>query len=88
MSVTKTHPPATVPSAASPARMDGRRVHLRAVGKCSFRYWSTPASPSMARRLTLSFIVTSHTSINVATVDDTRAYVRDYLLPMITAFND
>jgi hypothetical protein len=42
----------------------------------------------MARRLTLSFIVTSHTSINVATVDDTRAYVRDYLVPMITAFND
>jgi AcrR family transcriptional regulator len=39
-------------------------------------------------RLTLSFIVTSHTSINLATVEDTRAYVRDYLLPMITAFND
>jgi AcrR family transcriptional regulator len=35
-------------------------------------------------RLTLSFIVTPHTSINLATVDDTRAYVRQYLLPMIT----
>jgi AcrR family transcriptional regulator len=36
-------------------------------------------------RLTLSFIVTPHTSINLATIDDTRAYVRRYLLPMITA---
>lgn len=35
-------------------------------------------------RLTLSFIVTPHTRINLATTDDTRAYVRDYLLPMIT----
>jgi AcrR family transcriptional regulator len=35
-------------------------------------------------RLTLSFIVTPHTTINLATTDDTRAYVRDYLLPMIT----
>lgn len=35
-------------------------------------------------RLTLSFIVTPHTSINLATIDDTRAYVRTYLLPMIT----
>jgi AcrR family transcriptional regulator len=35
-------------------------------------------------RLTLSFIVTPHTSINLATIDDTRAYVRDYLLPMTT----
>ena len=34
-------------------------------------------------RLTLSFIVTPHTSINLATIDDTREYVRDYLLPMI-----
>jgi hypothetical protein len=36
-------------------------------------------------RLTLSFIVTPHTSINLASIDDTRAYVRAYLLPMITA---
>jgi AcrR family transcriptional regulator len=35
-------------------------------------------------RLTLSFIVTPHTSINFATIDDTRAFVRQYLLPMIT----
>jgi len=37
-------------------------------------------------RLTLSFIVTPHTSINLVTMDDTRAYVRNYLLPMITDF--
>jgi AcrR family transcriptional regulator len=36
-------------------------------------------------RLTLSFIVTPHTSINLTSIDDTRAYVRAYLLPMITA---
>lgn len=35
-------------------------------------------------RLTLSFIVTPHTSINLATIDDTRAYVHNYLMPMIT----
>jgi AcrR family transcriptional regulator len=35
-------------------------------------------------RLTLSFIVTQHTSINFATVEDTRAFVRRYLLPMVT----
>jgi AcrR family transcriptional regulator len=35
-------------------------------------------------RLTLSFIVTPQTSINFATIDDTRAFVRQYLLPMIT----
>ncbi|OMC52884.1 TetR family transcriptional regulator [Mycobacterium sp. IS-2888] len=35
-------------------------------------------------RLTLSFIVTQHSGINLATVDDTRAFVRQYLLPMIT----
>jgi AcrR family transcriptional regulator len=38
-------------------------------------------------RLTLSFIVTPHTSINLANIDDTRAYVRQYLLPMITSIN-
>jgi AcrR family transcriptional regulator len=37
-------------------------------------------------RLTLSFIVSPHTGIKLATMDDTRAYVRQYLLPMITAF--
>ena len=35
-------------------------------------------------RLTLSFIVTPHTSINLATIDDTRSYVRNYLMPMVT----
>lgn len=36
-------------------------------------------------RLTLSFSVTEqHSSINLATIDDTREFVRRYLLPMIT----
>lgn len=35
-------------------------------------------------RLTLSFIVTPHTSIKLASIDDTRAYVRRYLMPMVT----
>jgi AcrR family transcriptional regulator len=45
--------------------------HLRAVAE-------------LQTRLTLSFIVTRHTSINLATIDDTRAFVRQYLLPMVT----
>jgi AcrR family transcriptional regulator len=36
-------------------------------------------------RITLSFIVTPHTSIKLATLDDTRAYVQTYLVPMIAA---
>jgi AcrR family transcriptional regulator len=36
-------------------------------------------------RLTLSFIVTPHTSIKLENLDDTRAFVRTYLLPMVTA---
>ena len=61
-------------------------------------YGATTPTPAQERhlrtvaelqtRLTLSFIVTPHTSINLATTDDTRAYVRDYLLPMITAFKE
>ena len=35
-------------------------------------------------RLTLSFIVTPHTGIRLTTIGDTRAYVRTYLLPMVT----
>ncbi|MHC9292618.1 helix-turn-helix domain-containing protein [Mycobacterium sp. LTG2003] len=35
-------------------------------------------------RLTLSFIVTPHTRIKLATIEDTRGYVRTYLLPMVT----
>ncbi|HEX4557613.1 MAG TPA: helix-turn-helix domain-containing protein [Mycobacterium sp.] len=60
-------------------------------------YGATPTTPAQERhlrtvaelqtRLTLSFIVTPHTSINLATIDDTRKYVRNYLLPMITGFS-
>jgi AcrR family transcriptional regulator len=56
-------------------------------------YGTTATTPDQERhlrtvaelhtRLTLSFIVTPHTRINLATLDDTRAYVRNYLLPMI-----
>jgi AcrR family transcriptional regulator len=57
-------------------------------------YGSTAITPDQERhlrtvaevhaRLTLSFIVTQHSSVNLATIDDTRAFVRRYLLPMIT----
>jgi AcrR family transcriptional regulator len=57
-------------------------------------YGTTTTTPAQERhlrtvaelqtRLTLSFIVTPHTSINLTTIDETRAYVRTYLLPMIT----
>jgi AcrR family transcriptional regulator len=56
-------------------------------------YGATKTTPAQERhmrtvaelqtRLTLSFIVTPHTSISLATIDETRAYVRDYLLPMV-----
>ncbi|MBV8347074.1 MAG: TetR/AcrR family transcriptional regulator [Mycolicibacterium sp.] len=56
-------------------------------------YGTTTTTPAQERhlrtvaelqtRLTLSFIVTPHTSINLATIDDTREYVRSYLLPML-----
>ncbi|WP_135451425.1 helix-turn-helix domain-containing protein [Mycobacterium sp. DL99] len=36
-------------------------------------------------RLTLSFIVTPHTGIKLTNLEDTRDYVRTYLLPMVTA---
>lgn len=36
-------------------------------------------------RLTLSFIVTPHTGIKLTSLDDTRDYVRTYLLPMVAA---
>jgi AcrR family transcriptional regulator len=61
-------------------------------------YGSTPTTPDQERhlrtvaelhtRLTLSFIVTPHTGINLATVEDTRGYVRTYLLPMIIVAAD
>jgi AcrR family transcriptional regulator len=57
-------------------------------------YGTTPTTPAQERhlrtvaelhtRLTLSFIVSPHTSINLSTIDDTRAYVRNYLMPMMT----
>jgi AcrR family transcriptional regulator len=57
-------------------------------------YGATATTPAQERhlrtvaelqtRLTLSFIVTPHTSIKLATLEDVRAYVRRYLLPMIT----
>lgn len=36
-------------------------------------------------RLTLSFIVTPHTGIKLTSLEDTRDYVRTYLLPMVAA---
>jgi AcrR family transcriptional regulator len=57
-------------------------------------YGATATTPDQERhlrtvaelhtRLTLSFIVTQHSGVNLATIDDTRAFVRQYLLPMIT----
>lgn len=35
-------------------------------------------------RLTLSFIVTPHTGIKLTSLDETREYVRTYLMPMMT----
>jgi hypothetical protein len=35
-------------------------------------------------RLTLSFVVTPHTSIKLENLDQAREYVRAYLMPMIT----
>jgi hypothetical protein len=46
--------------------------HLRTVGE-------------LFTRLTLSFILTPHTTIKFASANDVRAYVRDYLLPIITS---
>ncbi|MCW2653651.1 MAG: hypothetical protein QOE94_2239 [Mycobacterium sp.] len=53
-------------------------------------YGTTTTTPAQERhlrtvaelhtRLTLSFIVTPHTSIDLATIDDVRAYVCGYLL--------
>jgi AcrR family transcriptional regulator len=39
-------------------------------------------------RLTLSFALTPHTSIDLDTVDAIRAFVRNYLLPMVTRHDD
>ena len=58
-------------------------------------YGETPTTAAQERhlrtagelftRLTLSFILTPHTSIKFTSVNDVRAYVRDYLLPIITS---
>ncbi|MCX5044963.1 hypothetical protein OG921_17480 [Aldersonia sp. NBC_00410] len=58
-------------------------------------YGSVPTTPDQEHhvrtvaelhtRLTLSFIVTPHTGIELATMDEARTYVRRYLLPMLTA---
>ncbi|MCV7204533.1 TetR family transcriptional regulator [Mycolicibacterium peregrinum] len=58
-------------------------------------YGTTETTPAQERhlrtvaelhtRLTLSFIVTPHTSIKLTSLEDTRDYVRTYLLPMVTA---
>ena len=57
-------------------------------------YGDAPMTPQQERhlrtaaelqtRLTLSFVVTPHTSIKLETLDDAREYVRAYLIPMIT----
>lgn len=39
-------------------------------------------------RLALSFILTPHTSINLDTIDEVRAFVYDYLVPMTTVSAD
>jgi AcrR family transcriptional regulator len=52
------------------ATTEAQERHLRTVAE-------------LQTRLTLSFIVTPHTRINLANIDETRAYVRDYLMPMI-----
>ncbi|MEW2479358.1 helix-turn-helix domain-containing protein [Mycobacterium sp. NPDC049093] len=58
-------------------------------------YGTTKTTPAQERhlrtvaelhtRLTLSFIVTPHTSIKLTSLEDTRDYVRTYLLPMVAA---
>lgn len=58
-------------------------------------YGNAPTTPAQERhlrtvselhtRLTLSFLVTPHTSIKLTTIEDTRDYVRTYLLPMVLA---
>jgi hypothetical protein len=58
-------------------------------------YGDTPTTPEQERhlrtvaelqtRLTLSFVVTPHTSIKLENLDQAREYVRAYLMPMITA---
>jgi AcrR family transcriptional regulator len=53
----------------------GQERHLRTAGE-------------LFARLTLSFILTPHTTVKFTSADDVRAYVRDYLLPIITSSAD
>jgi Bacterial Tetracyclin repressor, C-terminal domain len=56
-------------------------------------YGDTPTTPQQERhlrtvaqlqtRITLSFVVTPHTSIKLENLDQAREYVRNYLMPMI-----
>ncbi|MFV8048242.1 helix-turn-helix domain-containing protein [Mycobacterium sp. 48b] len=58
-------------------------------------YGTTETTPAQERhlrtvaelhtRLTLSFIVTPHSGIKLTSLEDTRDYVRTYLLPMVAA---
>jgi len=54
----------------------------KAITAAQERHLRTAAE--LQTRLTLSFIVTPHTSIKLTSLDDTRAYVRRYLMPMVT----
>jgi len=54
----------------------------RTISAAQERHLRTAAE--LQTRLTLSFIVTPHTGIKLASLDDTRAYVRRYLMPMVT----
>ncbi|SHT88444.1 TetR family transcriptional regulator [Mycobacteroides abscessus subsp. abscessus] len=53
----------------------------KAITAAQERHLRTAAE--LQTRLTLSFIVTPHTGIKLASLDDTRAYVRRYLMPMV-----
>ncbi|MGX9669960.1 helix-turn-helix domain-containing protein [Mycobacterium sp. HM-7] len=55
----------------------------KAITAAQERHLRTAAE--LQTRLTLSFIVTPHTSIKLTSLDDTRAYVRRYLMPMVTS---
>ncbi|MUL76041.1 TetR/AcrR family transcriptional regulator [Mycolicibacterium sp. CBMA 226] len=53
----------------------------RSITAAQERHLRTAAE--LQTRLTLSFIVTPHTGIKLATLEDTREYVRRYLMPMV-----
>jgi hypothetical protein len=61
--------------------LDDGHLGQAAITPAQERHLRTVAE--LQTRLTLSFIVSPHTSINLASIDETRANVRDYLMPMI-----